>query len=194
MSKKNICKIQEPYNDLIKNNSTFPSKLETEEKVLKTLFNALPENTDESIILIKIFILNKLYHTRIKSDDLSIIAKKIKSIRDFDKRIQDGDTSLINEICDINGIKRPYSFATKYCNWHNQNEFPIVDGHAKAYLYYLNKQRHFYDKEFTQNDLLSYKNYVNIYIKFIKKYDLKENFKTIDKYIWNYARANDLYI
>ena len=57
------------------------------------------------------------------------VAKKIYDLK-IDKRLKNGDPSLVNDIAHvtISGKEKVfYSFASKYCSHHNNIEFPIYD-------------------------------------------------------------------
>lgn len=63
----------------------------------------------------------------------------IAVISDIDARIQGGDPEVVNEIARSNGKINLFSFASKYCCYHNRNfygrdEYSILDTVFKEYL------------------------------------------------------------
>lgn len=158
-----------------------------ENSLNKLFFNTYPENKDIDDILIKASSLNDFYSTNIFS--IFTIAKHILSL-DIDKRLKQGDTTLVNEIAnvEINGIKkRFYSFASKYCSHHNPIEYPIYDSYVEKILLYFGKKDKFY--EFKKEDLKTYDKYKTILLEFKKYYNIDEyTLKDIDRYLWQLGK------
>ena len=140
-------------------------------------------NTDLNEILIKCSCLNDFYSTNI-----FLIYPVAKNIFDFkiDKRLEQGDPSLVNDIARVNisgKEKTFYSFASKYCSHHNNIEFPIYDYFVDRMLVYFQKKDKF--SNFKRDDLKDYVKFKNILIDFKKFYDIDEfNLRDIDKYLW----------
>ena len=161
---------------------------------IKNLFDTFNQNDDIASVLTKVTVLNEFYHTRILSKDLITIAEHIVK-QNIDDDLMMGLPDAVEKIVDTPKEikKKPYSFATKYCNWHNPHKYPIVDRYVKGMLYYLNKSDNennvFYKEQFCQNDLNNYKKYCEIYDSFIKKFKLgKLTYKKIDMYLWKYGK------
>ena len=55
------------------------------------------------------------------------MADCIVKIKDIDKRIKDGDPEVVNEIARCNGKINLFSFASKYCCYHNKNVYEKDD-------------------------------------------------------------------
>ena len=140
-------------------------------------------NTDLNEILIKCSCLNDFYSTNIFS--IYPIAKKIFELK-IDKRLKEGDPTLVNDIARItinDKEKNFYSFSSKYCSHHNNNEFPIYDYFVDRMLMYFKKKDKF--SSFTQADLKDYVKFKKILIEFKKYYNIDEyNLRDIDKYLW----------
>ena len=120
--------------------------------------------------------LDKLFHKDYKNNtDLKI-----------DKRLKNGDPSLVNDIAHvtISGKEKVfYSFASKYCSHHNNNEFPIYDYFVDRMLMHFKNKDNF--AKFTKEDLKAYVKFKNILIQFKKNYKIDEyNLRDIDKYLW----------
>lgn len=154
-----------------------------QEKSLYKLFHEdYKNNTDLNEILIKCSCLNDFYSTNIFS--IFSVAKNIFNLK-IDKRLNDNDPSLVNDIAHvkINGVDKTfYSFASKYCSHHN-DEFPIYDYFVdKMLIYFKNKDKF---AKFKKDDLKDYVKFRNILIEFKKFYDIEEySLRDIDKYLW----------
>ena len=140
-------------------------------------------NTDLNEILIKCSCLNDFYSTNIFL--IYHVAKNIFDLK-IDKRLEQGDPSLVNDIARVNisgKEKTFYSFASKYCSHHNNIEFPIYDYFVDRMLIYFQKKDKF--SNFKKDDLKDYVKFKNILIDFKKFYDIDEfNLRDIDKYLW----------
>ena len=140
-------------------------------------------NTDLNEILIKCSCLNDFYSTNIFL--IYPVAKNIYDLN-IDKRLEDGDTSLVNDIAnvEISGKQKHfYSFASKYCSHHNSIKFPIYDYFVEKMLLYFKKKDKFSD--FLKEDLKDYTKFRNVLLEFKKFYNIDEyNLRDIDKYLW----------
>ena len=140
-------------------------------------------NNDLNEILIKCSCLNDFYSTNIFL--IYPVAKNIFDLN-IDKRLEQGDPSLVNDIARVNisgKEKTFYSFASKYCSHHNNIEFPIYDYFVDKMLVYFQKKDKF--SNFKKDDLKDYVKFKNILIDFKKYYDIDEfNLRDIDKYLW----------
>jgi hypothetical protein len=156
-----------------------------QEKSLKKLFTkTYPSNNKIEDVLIKVCALNDFYSTNILSP--FIVSKHILNLT-IDKRLQQRDYTLVNEIAHIN-VKRNkiinfYSFASKYCSHHQPNYYPIYDNFVEKFLMYLRNEDKFYD--FKRAELKDYPKYRQILLEFRKYYKLnKYSLKQLDKYLW----------
>lgn len=153
----------------------------------KLFFETYPNNTDINDILIKASSLNDFYSTNIFS--IFAVAKHILEL-DIDKRLQEGDASLVDDIADmtISGKKkRFYSFASKYCSHHKPTLFPIYDSFVDRVLRYFRKQDGFYD--FNDEDLKNYPRFISVLNAFQEFYGLEEfNKKDLDRYLWQLGK------
>lgn len=159
-----------------------------QENALDKLFiHKFPLNNDISDILIKCSSLNDFYSTNIFS--VFNVAKHILSL-DIDYRLENGDTSLVDDIAklSINGKKFVfYSFASKYCSHHKPKLFPIYDSYIDKVLMYFKKKDKF--SSFKKEDLKSYSRFKKIIIDFQKFYKIeKYTFKDIDRYLWQLGK------
>ena len=140
-------------------------------------------NNDLNEILIKCSCLNDFYSTNIFS--IYPVAKQIYDLN-IDDRLQKGDSTLVNDIAhiSINGKEKNfYSFASKYCSYHNNIEFPIYDYFVDKMLMYFQKKDKF--SLFKKDDLKDYTKFKKILNDFKKFYGIDEyNLRDIDKYLW----------
>ena len=83
--------------------------------------------------------------THIKKISLSEIVDLILSIQDFDIRVSQGDPLLVSQLAESNGQINLFSFASKYCTYHNveiyeRDDYSIFDRVVKDALpYYIPK-------------------------------------------------------
>lgn len=151
------------------------------DKAITKLINAFPSNSDLSAVLIKVTTINKLYSTNIMAP--FDVAKHIVSLN-LDHKIASGQLSAVNSIrhvC-ISGIKKDfYSFATKYCNWHNLEAYPIYDSFVEKSLRYF---------KCISDDIRIYKNLKVSIDRFQSQNNITEfTYKQIDKFLWMYGKT-----
>ncbi|MBO5746133.1 MAG: hypothetical protein J6Q76_08495 [Clostridia bacterium] len=112
------------------------------EPMLSCLLKKFPENKEPYQIAAKILLLDKLYSTQLfrykKMEFLLDLVENIRTIPNFDKRIESGDHSVV---CNIyRGFdKKLFSFATKYCCLHNtvvygRDDYSIYDSVVRKHL------------------------------------------------------------
>ncbi|WP_205852853.1 hypothetical protein [Mycoplasma phocoeninasale] len=160
----------------------------TQELGLDELFNKVwPNNVDLKEIMIKIAALDHFYSTNIFS--AYDLAKHILKLN-IDSRLQLGDATLVDDIKKVsvkNKIINFYSFASKYCNRHRPDDYPIYDSYVKKVLIWFRNQDNFSD--FEEEDLKQYPKFKDVINDFINFYELN-NYKLmeIDKYIWQLGK------
>ncbi len=102
-----------------------------------------PNNTDPDIIAMKIGLIDITNSTHLSQHKNKInmyeLAQIISNISNIDERIANGDPEVVNEIAKSNGKINLFSFATKYCCYHNYNyygkdDYSILDKILKTYL------------------------------------------------------------
>lgn len=155
--------------------------VDQENSLNKLFFDLIPENKLIEDILIKCSTLNDFYSTNIFS--IFPVAKHILQL-DIDKRLQEGDLTLVNDIADVKDLNRRfYSFASKYCSHHNPEQFPIYDSYVNKVLMHFKKVDGF--ANFTNQDLQDYIKFRDILINFKVYYSLEQySLKELDKYLW----------
>jgi hypothetical protein len=156
------------------------------------LFNNFPLNINLEEILLKICVLNDLYSTNIFS--VFKLAKHIRS-KKIDIPLSSGDPSVVHRISTGHRIKSKkrnselifYSFATKYCNWHNLEAYPMYDRFVEKSLMAYQKEDKFY--KFKKSDLRIYPTFIEIIRAFIDFYGLNgRSLREVDKFLWIYGK------
>jgi hypothetical protein len=152
------------------------------EDALSQLRTQFPRNTEPSEVLLKVLVLNKLYSTRVRDIDVETLSLHIANLS-IDPLLEEGSPEAVEMIAKCDGLKRYYSFATKFCCWHNRAAYPIHDGNVVAALCAYQAQDHFWD--FRWQDLQTYGKLIETVTAF-RVYDGLEtlDFKNIDKYLW----------
>ncbi len=116
-----------------------------QEKALDKLFFSLCQKNDAiEDVLLKCSTLNDFYSTNIF--DIHAVAKHILSIPDFDKRLKNGDLTLVDEIAHVEVGKEKkqhffYSFASKYCSHHQPLMYAIYDNYVEKGVTIFQKTR-----------------------------------------------------
>ncbi len=187
--------IENPTNQLLdkyieKFNNDIRYKLA--DNAINNLFSAFPNNKKIEDIILKISVVNDLYSTNIYGTFK--LAEHILKL-DIDEQLRNGNPKLVNEIAKGHGIRTKkhnteinfYSFATKYCNWHNQDNYAIYDSFVDKILMAYKQKDKFSD--FKQIDLKDFKKFKKIIKDFSAFYKLtKHNLKEIDKFLWIYGK------
>lgn len=90
-----------------------------------------PDNTDIETVAMKIGLIDITNSTNISRYKRLIsvveLAEIIVRIPDIDSRIKDGDPEIVNIIARSNGNINLFSFASKYCCYHNRNLYERDD-------------------------------------------------------------------
>ncbi|HLY40232.1 MAG TPA: hypothetical protein VKR52_03420 [Terracidiphilus sp.] len=159
------------------------------EQALTDLFNRYPRNDKQSNVLLKVVALNRLYSTNIFA--VYDVAHHIWQLsEDVDSALASGVPEIVDKIARVTitttGKNRTnYSFATKYCSWHNQASYPIWDSRVDRYLRSM-RQTSFAKFLNPHGDLWNcYPEFVKLMTDFRDFYGLGSfNFKQIDKFLY----------
>jgi hypothetical protein len=162
------------------------------DSALKTLFTAMPHNTDVGEVGVKVSALNALYATGILA--VFQMASHITRL-DIDARLAPPatDFALVEDIATfkIGGkIRRNYSFATKYCSFHRPDVYPIYDRLVARVLNTILRQHDEFDTfergEHWHTDFAVWHRSIT---RFRCHYDLQDfSIRDIDKYLWTLAK------
>ncbi|MCI5857816.1 MAG: hypothetical protein MR016_10720 [Agathobacter sp.] len=119
-----------------------------ENELITRCLQRFPYNTDPDIVAMKIGLIDITNSTHLSQHKSKIsmveLADIISSIPNIDERIAIGDPEVVNEIARSNGKINLFSFASKYCCYHNRNlygrdDYSILDTVLKEYLpHYFN--------------------------------------------------------
>lgn len=151
---------------------------------LELVFHAWPTNTALPQVLAKVVVLNRLYSTSVF--DVHGLARHIVSL-DIDSHVHSAEHSVVSRIATFqltNGKSRNnYSFATKYCAWHNPEGFQIYDSRVNKALWHYQKHCRF--ASFRRYDLGDYPSFMRIMDQFRDHFGLHAfSRRQLDKFLW----------
>jgi len=170
-------------------------------KLITRLFKKYPKNKDIDIVAMKIAIIDitNSTHLALHKDKISIIelAKCISNIKNIDNRIKNGDVTVVNEIAKCNGKINLFSFASKYCCYHNHNLYGEDDYSIYDNILATNLPKYFKSK-ITTNKINSwrknfqYEEYNNYISENLKKLgiNVKNPRRKFDHFVWFTERKN----
>jgi len=155
-----------------------------QEQSLALLFHKLcPQNSILEHVLLKVTALNQFYSTNIF--DTYSVAKHIVHLA-IDGRLSNKDLTLVNELAKVTIRNKPknfYSFASKYCNHHLPDAYPIYDSFVEKMLLHYQKVDKF--EVFKKADLKNYSRFVGIITSFQKHYTLEQfSLRQLDVFLW----------
>lgn len=140
-----------------------------------------PNNNNLEEVLIKCAVINNFSSTNVF--DLYKMADHIVR-KHIDEKLKIEDYSLVDDIAkvEISGKNRNfYSFASKYCHYHNPKKFAIYDSYvAKVLCVFLDKK---------ENELRDYNTFIKALNDFSKCYNFENyGYDDLDKYLWCLGR------
>ena len=112
-------------------------------RLIESVIRRFPENTDAELVAMKIALIDMTNSTNLSRHRQKInvreLADLIVAIPDFDIRLSQGDLSLVPIIARCNGQINLFSFASKYCTYHNvdayaRDDYAIFDSVVKENL------------------------------------------------------------
>ena len=138
-------------------------------------------------------LLNAFYSTGIL--DVATVARHIVK-QHVDTDIQNGNVAVIDKIARVkhNGkCWNHFSFATKYCSFHQPQKFPIFDSFIAECFSQLSKNNYF-QKKFPKNTIRnSYFEFKFFYDEFMTKQPaLPQDYKEVDRYLWSSLKVQTL--
>lgn len=155
---------------------------------------AYPKNDNVALVAMKIALIDITNSTHISQHKQKVsiadLAEIIVGIKDVDERIAKGDPEVVNEIARTNGEINLFSFASKYCCYHNHNLYER-DDYAILDTVLMNTLPQYFD-DIRKSDIenwrrnIDYKSY-NDYIT--KKLDelgitTKDRRRKFDHFVW----------
>ncbi len=165
-----------------------------ENELITRCLRKFPENTDPDIVAMKVGLIDITNSTHLSQHKSKIsmveLADIISSIPDIDERIAIGDPEVVNEIAKSNGKVNLFSFASKYCCYHNRNlygrdDYSILDTVLKEYL-----PRYFDDITRGQiqkwQDSFNYQAYNDYISKKLDEYGITVSYRKrkFDHFVW----------
>ena len=165
-----------------------------ENELITRCLRKFPKNTDPDIVAMKVGLIDITNSTHLSQHKSKIsmveLANIIAAIPYIDERIADGDPEVVNEIARSNGKINLFSFASKYCCYHNRNlygrdDYSILDTVLKEYL-----PRYFDDITKGQiqkwQDSFNYKAYNDYITKKLDECGITENHRKrkFDHFVW----------
>lgn len=114
-----------------------------EMEMITRCLRRFPDNTDPDIVAMKVGLIDITNSTHLSQHKSKIsmveLSNIIASIPDIDARIKAGDPEVVNQIAKSNGKINLFSFASKYCCYHNRNlyerdDYSILDTVLKEHL------------------------------------------------------------
>lgn len=168
--------------------SRFNKENEVIEGALEELFGRYKLNTNHSHVLLKVVTLNRLYSAGVLAVE-ALAAEIYKHGEAIDSALASGDGSAVEMIAKITIDKKElrfFSFATKYCSWHNQEAYAVYDSRVDRYLWSLQRYKPFSDFKDESELRRDYATFFKIMCDFKKYYGLEDfSFKDIDKFLWS---------
>jgi hypothetical protein len=125
------------------------------EDALGQLWVQFPRNTETAHVLLKVLALNKLNSTQVRDIDVEILARHIAGIG-IDPLLAEGSPSTVDLITNCVNLRNYFSFASKYCSWHNPDTYPIYDSRVDECLWSYQKRDGFAKAKFLRKDLWGY--------------------------------------
>ena len=150
-SQKSTKRYRDVYGDIITNETMEEAEALVqgtdnygpENELITRCLRKFPKNTDPDIVAMKVGLIDITNSTHLSQHKSKIsmveLANIIAAIPYIDERIADGDPEVVNEIARSNGKINLFSFASKYCCYHNRNlygrdDYSILDTVLKEYL------------------------------------------------------------
>lgn len=165
-----------------------------EDELITDCLKRFPYNNDKIIVAMKIGLIDITNNTHLGQHKSLIsvpeFADVIISIKDIDQRIKNGDPSVVNEIARANGKINLFSFASKYCCYHNANyyendAYSIFDTVLKKNLskYFSDISESKLEKWRKAFDYESYNKYIGEKLKELG-ITCTQKRRKFDRYIW----------
>lgn len=163
------------------------------DRALRELFSQYPRNDNHAHVLLKVVALNRLYSAGILA--VYDVAWHIyQQAPEIDAALKIGAPDVVDRIAKGTNVRLKatgkevhfWSFATKYCSFHNPTSYPLWDRRVCRYLRSLKKTEY---AEFAHPDLWEhYTEFKNLMSRFRTQAKLESfTFKEIDTFLWKYG-------
>ena len=154
---------------------------------LTQLIAAFPKNSELGQVAVKASAINALYSAGILA--IYQVAVHIHRLK-IDAELAQHSPAIVDKIARAkfrNKRRNVFSFASKYCSWHDRDNYPIYDRFVDALLRAYRRKDKF--MRFKNADLRRYESFKNIVSGFREHYGLQRfSFKELDKFLWLYGR------
>lgn len=195
--------LDEAYDKALVRDYTYSS----ENELIVQVLQKFPENKDIDIVAMKVALIDVTNSTHLHQYKAKINLKDIAELLtsedlDFDNRVKRGDEFLVVDIARNKGNKNLFSFASKYCFYHNsvlykKDDYAKFDGIVKYCLphYAQNRKILYNNKKITVNTLENFRKTFNYtdFKKIIKSVlaDITTSNKIakFDALMWYYNRG-----
>ncbi len=158
-----------------------------DERALRQLWANFPENKDPVTVLLKIIALDCLYSTRLRTIEMRPLARHIAA-SEIDALLSDGSEHAVDIVTDCPGVRNIYSFATKFCSWHNPSAFPIWDSYVDLALWRYRQHCVFCPRHSRYFD--TYAEFRTCVDAFRTHFGLQKfSYRDIDKFLWRVGRT-----
>ena len=174
---------------------------QTDNDLIKAAFARFPKNTEPEIVAMKVSLIDLTNSTHIGLYREKLYLKElvdiIMGIPDFDERVAAGDPELVNTIARANGQINLFSFASKYCLYHNTTVYHrddyslydrVVATALPGYVEGLTKAR--IDRWRTTYDYISFKNCIEMLLN-ENNILIPNRRRKFDIFLWYLNRKND---
>lgn len=157
------------------------------DRAILKLVQAMPHNDVIEDVLLKVCAINQLYSTQIYAT--VVMARHICTLK-IDPLLAKHDTGIVDKIAKApigKDGRNCYSFATKYCSWHDQMNYPIYDRFVEISL--IAYRDHFKFHNFQPGELRKYGTFKAIVELFRTHFGLSQySLKQLDKFLWLYGK------
>lgn len=169
----------------------FDSDNRAAEDAVGKLFALFASNTDMSNVLLKVAAVNQFYSTQIFA--VVDVAKHICSIgEEIDSALSRGVPEIVDRIAKVTikeKVRNNFSFASKYCSWHQPEHYPIWDSRVDRYLRRLQGEAPFCSS-FGKPDNWDYPAFRGVMECLRGTFGLQGvSFKKIDKFLYTYGES-----
>lgn len=152
------------------------------EDALRQLRECFPTNANQPQVIVKVLALNRLYSARVLDKDIGTLATGIVERR-IDDLLQEGSPLAVEAIIQCCSKRRYYSFATKFCSWHNPTAYVIYDGNVDECLWRYKQRDNF--AGFRRGELREYEKLLSVIKAFRGRWELQRfTLREIDKFLW----------
>lgn len=144
-----------------------------------------PNNNNLEEVLLKCAAINAFSSTNVY--DIYSMAEHIVR-KQIDEKLKNNDLSLVETISKINiGGKQHnfYSFATKYCHYHNPDNYAIYDRYVAKVICSFPKEFRVIKENKLKED---YEYFINVLKDFRSHFGLNLSLVDLDKYLWRLGR------